>query len=56
MTISFGLSIFVMLGGLALWFLTTGRASEVGRICFAVGLLVSLLRFAGEAALHIGAR
>jgi len=55
MNVSFGLSIAVTLVGLALYLLTSGtKVQEAGRIMFAMGLLATLLKFAGQASLHVG--
>ena len=55
MNISFGLSMAVTLVGLALYLLSgAGKRQDLGRIMFAAGLLATLLKFAGTAALHIG--
>lgn len=55
MDLYFGLSVVVMLVGLVLMPVATGKAQDVGRLMFHVGLTVSLLRVGGHAALHIGA-
>ena len=52
MTLSFALCVAVLLLGLVLYYLTTGKPQELGRIMFAVGLLVTLLRFSGTLTLH----
>ncbi len=58
MNLSFGISIAVMLVGFVLHMNVAPGAhpkwSETGRIMFAVGLFITLLRFAGSASLHIG--
>jgi Na+/phosphate symporter len=55
MNISFGLSVAVTLIGLAMYMLTANaKMQETGRIMFAMGLLATLLKFSGQAALHIG--
>ncbi len=52
MNVSFALSVAVLLVGLALYLLPTStKPQEIG---FAAGLLVTLLRFAGEAFFRIG--
>jgi hypothetical protein len=53
MNISFMLAIAVMLVGLISMILNK-RFAEIFYICFAMGLLATLLRFAGSASLHIG--
>lgn len=55
MNLSFGLSIAVMVAGLVLYLVSAApKPQEVGRIMFAMGLLATLLRFAGQASLHVG--
>lgn len=55
MNLSFGLSVAVMLAGLVMYWMSSGsKPQEVGRIMFAMGLLATLLKFAGQASLHLG--
>lgn len=55
MDISFALSIAVLIAGLVIYLVVKeGKAVEVGRLMFFAGLLVTLLRFGGHAALHVG--
>lgn len=54
MDISFAISVAVLIAGLILYLVASGKPSDIGRIMFAAGLLAALLRFAARAALHIG--
>ena len=55
MNLSFGLPMAVMLvGGLLYLFASPPKWQEYGRIMFAAGLLVTLLKFSGQASLHVG--
>ena len=54
MNLSFGLSIAVTLAGLILYWVGSTKPAEIGRIMFAMGLLATLLKFAGQASLHVG--
>ncbi len=55
MNISFAISVAVMLVGAVLYVLPAdGKLTEIGRIMFAFGLLVTLLRFVGDASLRLG--
>ena len=55
MGFSFAISVAVFIVGLCLYFLVTNpKVQEVGKIMFAVGLLVALLKFAGHASVQIG--
>lgn len=55
MNISFGLSIAVMLvGAILYWISANTKVQELARIAFAMGLLATLLKFAGNASLHLG--
>lgn len=53
MDISFGLAVAVMLIGLVAMVMAK-RWNEIFYICFAMGLLAVLLKFAGHASLHVG--
>lgn len=52
MDISFGLAVAVMLVGLIAMCIKQ-RWPEIFYICFAMGLLATLLKFAGEASLSV---
>lgn len=55
MNISVGISIAVCLIGLVLYLVAAApKPQEIGRIMFAMGLLATLMRFAGEASLRLG--
>jgi Na+/phosphate symporter len=55
MNLSFALSVAVCIAGVILYFVSAAsKPQEVGRIMFAMGLLATLLKFAGEASLRVG--
>lgn len=55
MDISLALSVAALVAGVVLYFVAKApKPMEIGRLMFFAGLLASLLRFAGHAALHIG--
>jgi hypothetical protein len=52
MQITFAIPLAVMLVGLLMYGLTGGKPSDIGRVMFACGLLVTLFQVAGRA-LHV---
>jgi len=55
MTLSFAIAIAVMIAGLVMYLIASGaKIQRIGEIMFAFGLLATLLKFAGQASLHIG--
>lgn len=54
MVLFFTLSVVVMVVGLVLMLVATGKAQDIGRCMFHAGLVVTLLLGGGHAWLHIG--
>lgn len=54
MDLTFAISIAVMIAGLVIYFVSSAKPMEIGKLMFFAGLLAALLKFAGRASLHVG--